>query len=51
MGRWIGRRLVKMLIDADTHVKNARVLICGLTFKENVADVRNSQGQRTSSTS
>ncbi len=43
MGRWIGRNLVKMLIDADVHVKSARVLIGGLTFKENVADVRNSR--------
>ena len=43
MGRWIGRNLVKMLIDADVHVKGARVLIGGLTFKENVADVRNSR--------
>jgi len=43
MGRWIGRRFVKMLIDTDVHVKNARALICGLTFKENVSDVRNSR--------
>ena len=43
MGRWIGRNLVKMLIDADVHVKGARVLIGGLTFKENVSDVRNSR--------
>lgn len=43
MGRWIGRSLVKMLIDADVHVRGARVLIGGLTFKENVADVRNSR--------
>jgi UDP-N-acetyl-D-galactosamine dehydrogenase len=45
MGRWIGRNLVKMLIDEDVHVKGARVLICGLTFKENVTDVRNSRVQ------
>ena len=43
MGRWIGRNLIKMLIDADVHVKGARVLIGGLTFKENVSDVRNSR--------
>lgn len=43
MGRWIGRTLVKMLIDADRHVRGSRVLIGGLTFKENVADVRNSR--------
>ena len=45
MGRWIGRNLVKMLIDADVHVKGARVLIGGLTFKENVSDVQKLPGQ------
>ncbi len=43
MGRWIGRKLVKALIDCDKHVKGARVLVCGLTFKENVTDTRNSK--------
>jgi UDP-N-acetyl-D-galactosamine dehydrogenase len=43
MGRWIGRKLVKTLIECDKHVKGARVLVCGLTFKENVTDTRNSK--------
>jgi UDP-N-acetyl-D-galactosamine dehydrogenase len=43
MGRWIGRKLVKALIDCDRSVKGARVLVCGLTFKENVTDTRNSK--------
>ena len=43
MGRWIGRKLVKSLIECDKHVKGARVLVCGLTFKENVTDTRNSK--------
>jgi UDP-N-acetyl-D-galactosamine dehydrogenase len=43
MGRWVGRKLVKALIDCDKHVKGARVLVCGLTFKENVTDTRNSR--------
>jgi UDP-N-acetyl-D-galactosamine dehydrogenase len=43
MGRWIGRKLVKALIDCDCHVRAARVLVCGLTFKENVTDTRNSK--------
>lgn len=43
MGRWIGRKLVKALIECDKHVKGARVLVCGLTFKENVTDTRNSK--------
>jgi UDP-N-acetyl-D-galactosamine dehydrogenase len=43
MGRWIGRKLVKTLIECDRRVKGARVLVCGLTFKENVTDTRNSK--------
>ena len=43
MGRWIGRKLVKTLIECDKHVRGARVLVCGLTFKENVTDTRNSK--------
>ena len=35
--------LVKLLIDGDVPVKGARVGILGLTFKENVSDLRNSR--------
>jgi UDP-N-acetyl-D-galactosamine dehydrogenase len=43
MGEYIAGRLVKLLIDADRPVKGARVGVLGLTFKENVADLRNSR--------
>jgi len=43
MGEFIAGKLVKMLINADRPVKRARVGILGLTFKENVADLRNSR--------
>lgn len=43
MGIYIAQRLVKMLIHADAPVKGARVGILGLTFKENVPDLRNSR--------
>ena len=43
MGAYIARRLVKMLIQADRPVKGARVGVLGLTFKENVPDLRNSR--------
>jgi UDP-N-acetyl-D-galactosamine dehydrogenase len=43
MGEHIATRLVKLLIDADRPVKGARVGVLGLTFKENVADLRNSR--------
>jgi UDP-N-acetyl-D-galactosamine dehydrogenase len=43
MGGFIARRLVKMLIAAERPVKGAKIGVLGLTFKENVPDVRNSR--------
>ncbi len=43
MGVYIAQRLIKMLIAQDRPVKQARVGILGLTFKENVPDLRNSR--------
>jgi UDP-N-acetyl-D-glucosamine/UDP-N-acetyl-D-galactosamine dehydrogenase len=43
MGGFIAQRLVKLLIAAGTPVKGARIGIVGLTFKENVPDLRNSR--------
>ncbi len=43
MGPYIVQHLVKMLIGQDRPVKNGRVGILGLSFKENVPDLRNSR--------
>ncbi len=43
MGGYIARRLVKLLIAAERPVKGAKVGILGITFKENVPDLRNSR--------
>jgi UDP-N-acetyl-D-galactosamine dehydrogenase len=43
MGGFVAQRLVKLLIEADLPVKQARIGILGLTFKENVPDLRNSK--------
>jgi UDP-N-acetyl-D-glucosamine/UDP-N-acetyl-D-galactosamine dehydrogenase len=43
MGRYIASCLVKILVNADVPVKGARVGVLGLTFKENVRDIRNSK--------
>jgi UDP-N-acetyl-D-glucosamine/UDP-N-acetyl-D-galactosamine dehydrogenase len=43
MGAFLGSRLVKLLVEANVTIKNARVGILGLTFKENVPDLRNSR--------
>ncbi|MGK7877122.1 MAG: nucleotide sugar dehydrogenase [Xenococcaceae cyanobacterium] len=43
MGNYLGQRLVKLLVQANLPLKGARVGILGLTFKENVSDLRNSR--------
>jgi UDP-N-acetyl-D-galactosamine dehydrogenase len=43
MGKFIAETTVKKLIEADKAVKGSRVLVLGLTFKEDVPDIRNSR--------
>ncbi|MBL7826164.1 MAG: nucleotide sugar dehydrogenase [Saprospiraceae bacterium] len=43
MPAWIAKRLVQMLIQRDKNPGLAKVLVLGITFKENVADIRNSK--------
>ncbi len=43
MGSYVAQKLVKLLIQQQLKVKNAKVGILGLTFKENVHDIRNSK--------
>lgn len=43
MGKFIAEKLVKLLIHQDLPVKHARVAVLGVTFKENVSDIRNSR--------
>jgi UDP-N-acetyl-D-galactosamine dehydrogenase len=43
MGARIGRKLVKLLIQQDQKVSGCKVGIVGLTFKEDVPDLRNSK--------
>ena len=43
MGEYIAQRVVKLLIGSDHPVRKARIGILGLTFKENVPDLRNSR--------
>ncbi len=43
MGKYIAERTVKMLIAADIQVKKARVAVLGMSFKENVPDLRNTR--------
>src|SRR6516164_7029434 len=43
MGPFIAQRLIKLLIEAERRVKGAKVGVIGLTFKEEVPDLRNSR--------
>ena len=43
MGKHVAEQTVKKLIMQDKPVKGARVLVLGLTFKENCPDVRNTK--------
>lgn len=43
MGRYIGKQTVKKMIHVGKNLKDSRVLIMGMTFKENVTDIRNSK--------
>jgi len=43
MSTYIAQRTVKLLINSGLPVKGARIGILGLTFKENVSDLRNSR--------
>ncbi|KAB1153271.1 nucleotide sugar dehydrogenase [Tenacibaculum aiptasiae] len=43
MGSHVASEVVKLMISEDVKVKNAAVLILGITFKENCPDIRNTK--------
>jgi UDP-N-acetyl-D-galactosamine dehydrogenase len=43
MGKFVAENTVKKMIKAGKAVKGARVLLLGLTFKEDVGDIRNTK--------
>jgi UDP-N-acetyl-D-glucosamine/UDP-N-acetyl-D-galactosamine dehydrogenase len=43
MGQYVASQVVKRMIAADISPKSARVLLLGLTFKENCPDLRNTR--------
>lgn len=43
MGKYVAETTVKRLIQQDKTVRDSRVLILGLTFKEDVPDIRNTR--------
>ncbi len=43
MGRYVASEVVKLMIAGDHKIKGAKVLILGITFKENCPDIRNTK--------
>jgi UDP-N-acetyl-D-galactosamine dehydrogenase len=43
MGEYVARQVVKLMIGRSISVNGSRVLILGLTFKENCPDIRNTK--------
>ncbi len=43
MAAYIAQQTVKQMIDAGSYIKGAKVIVLGLTFKENCPDIRNSK--------
>jgi len=43
MGGYVAKQTVKKIAAQDKNIRNAKVLVMGITFKENVSDIRNSK--------
>ena len=43
MGKYVAENTLKQLIKADRQIKGCKVLVMGITFKENCPDIRNSK--------
>ena len=43
MGKFVAEQTIKQMIASGRSIKGAKVIILGLTFKENCADLRNSK--------
>lgn len=43
MGGYVAKQIVKKIIAKDKDIRRSRVLVMGITFKEDVSDIRNSK--------
>jgi len=43
MGNYVASEIIKLMISNDIDIKEANILVLGITFKENCPDVRNSK--------
>lgn len=43
MAKYIAERTIKLMIKKSIQIKNSKILILGITFKENCSDIRNTK--------
>ena len=43
MGQYVAAEVVKLMLQNDIKVKGAKIMVLGITFKENCPDVRNTK--------
>ena len=43
MGEYVAHEVIKLMVKKDIPVKDAKILVLGITFKENCPDVRNTK--------
>jgi UDP-N-acetyl-D-galactosamine dehydrogenase len=43
MGAWVASQIIKLLIKKGHAVKDSKILVLGITFKENCPDIRNTK--------
>ncbi|MBP0902465.1 nucleotide sugar dehydrogenase [Mariniflexile gromovii] len=43
MGQYVASEVIKLMVHNDIHIKGAKILNLGITFKENCPDVRNTK--------
>ncbi|MDH7446586.1 nucleotide sugar dehydrogenase [Aquimarina sp. 2201CG14-23] len=43
MGQYVASEVIKLMVNHDIRIKDSKVLVLGITFKENCPDVRNTK--------
>src|SRR5690606_21662932 len=43
MGKYVSSEIIKLMVNRDIRIKQAKILALGITFKENCPDVRNTK--------
>ena len=43
MGKYVAAEVIKLMVDREIKIKGSKILVLGITFKENCPDVRNTK--------